>query len=395
MRCCYVVVLSGLFLICSNIIAADRRLRVAILDNFHYQKFVSARYKEFYMQGMELAKHQAKKEGIDIDYRLYQYEPASTERLSIRKQLPALLKWQPDVVIGPRDSNNFLLLKFFLKDVLVVSPFATSNDVAKMPPNFYSMTFPAKYSAQAMVDFVTKEYPQSAAFVISNSECKSCDDVSNDFVSLWKKVSRLPIIHHHFLPIDASSLDYKKLMEGYKKHDIIVLPNNAHETAIMMAMIDQVIPDEAIYVGGDGWGAWHDTEVGKVGKDKNYIAYHLVPWNIDVCRPEIQRFYDAYSSYFKKPPDDKLAYLSYQTIMSVITAIHDYHDPKAELTNTSVLAAYKKALHANPDWFRSTHYTVLKIHQGKISVYAVIDILNNKITLATDAGANLNQCKVN
>ena len=374
---------------------ANRQLRLAILDNFSYQKYITTRVKEFYINGIDLAVHDAKEHGIDIVYRVYQYEPDHIERLAIRKQLPALLKWKPDVIIGPRDSNNFLLLKYFIKDVLTISSFATANGVAQMPKNFYSMELPVKYSAKAMYDFITADYPKSAAFVITDVECKSCDDESTNFVNLWKANNPLPIVQHYFLTNDASTLNLEELLRDYKKGDVILLPNNAHETAIMMALIEQIIPDDAVFVGGDGWGAWNDTEVGKFGADKNYTAYHLTPWNIDVCTPRVKRFYTQYNEYYKKQPESKLSYLSYETLMAVVIAIEKYHDKRNQFTPPSVLLAFQDALKENPNWFRPMNYAVMRIHKGSVGVFAIVDNISNKIRYANNNRQSFQRCSLN
>ena len=360
---------------------ALRRLRVAILDNFHYQRFTTSQYKKFYLEGLELAKQQAKKEGINIAYRLYEYEPTSDERLAIRKQLPSLLKWQPDVIIGPRDSNNFLLLKYYLKGVLTISPFATSNDVPLMPDNYYSMTLPARHIARAMYDFIVSQYPHSHVFLLSNAECKSCDDIAGDFAKLWHSQNNNTLVHHYFIPKNISSLDYKKLLIGYKPGDIILLPNNAHETAIMMAMLDHALPGDPIYIGADGWGAWRDSEVGKFGSRNDYTAYHFEPWSLSLCDKGVKNFIKLYKKQFNSKPKGDLSYLSYQTVMSIVHAIDEFHDQNAELTSSSVLAAYKKALHKYPNYFRQQQYLVVKINKGRASRFALIDAGDNRMKL--------------
>ena len=39
---------------------AETTIKLAIIDNFHYQKFVTTRYKEYYLLGLDLAVIEAK-----------------------------------------------------------------------------------------------------------------------------------------------------------------------------------------------------------------------------------------------------------------------------------------------------------------------------------------------
>lgn len=111
---------------------AETTIKLAIIDNFHYQKFVTTRYKEYYLLGLELALVEAKKSGINIKYRIFQYDD---DPLSILGKIPELVEWEPDLILGPRDSNRFLLLAPYIKNTLTLSPFATSTDIKKMPNN--------------------------------------------------------------------------------------------------------------------------------------------------------------------------------------------------------------------------------------------------------------------
>lgn len=382
-----------IFFLFGNSIADARSLRVAILDNFHYQKFVTSRYKEFYMKGIELAVHDARKQGIDVEYKIFQYEPDAKERLSIRKQIPLVKKWSPDVIIGPRDSNNFLLLSSVLKNTLVVSPFATSSAVASMPDNFYSMTLPVKYSAQIMFDLVRKQYRERSALVIADIECKSCDDVSHQFVKIWRQGSHQPISLRHILSDDASTTPILSLLKGYEKNSVILLPNNAHETSVLMLRISHVIPD-AIFIGGDGWGSWKDTEVGHYSTDKDYVAYHVEPWNIEICTDRIKNFSESYFNFYRQLPSDKLAYLSYEALMSITTAVKQNLGKDDNVSPQSILSAYKEALKKNPNWFRSKSYVVERIYKGKNLVFAIGDPFTNKLSYTKGGQSKFKRCEV-
>lgn len=127
---------------------AKETIKIAIIDNFKYQKYVTTKYKKYYLNGLNLALNQAKSDGLLTTYKIFQY---NQDPLSIINIIPDVIKWNPDVIIGPRDSNKFLMLPLYIKDVLTVSPFATSPAVSKMPRNFFSVTLSDSFEARAML----------------------------------------------------------------------------------------------------------------------------------------------------------------------------------------------------------------------------------------------------
>jgi len=42
-------------------------IKLAILDNFKYQKYVTTKYKDYYLQGLSVAINEAQKKGIIIE----------------------------------------------------------------------------------------------------------------------------------------------------------------------------------------------------------------------------------------------------------------------------------------------------------------------------------------
>ena len=77
---------------------AKETIKIAIIDNFKYQKFVTTQYKEYYLKGLTLALEQAKNNGLLTTYKIFQY---NQKPLSLIDIIPEVIKWNPDVIIGP------------------------------------------------------------------------------------------------------------------------------------------------------------------------------------------------------------------------------------------------------------------------------------------------------
>ena len=106
--------------------ASSDNIKVAILDNFHSEILPSEQYGNYYLQGISIAADSALKDNhIHVVYKNFTY---GTNPLGILQSLSAIKEWHPDLIIGPRSSNQFLLLKNQLNNILVISPYATASN---------------------------------------------------------------------------------------------------------------------------------------------------------------------------------------------------------------------------------------------------------------------------
>jgi len=353
---------------------AKETIKIAIIDNFKYQKYVTTKYKDYYLEGLSVALNQAKRNGLLINYKIFQY---GQDPLSIINILPEVIEWKPDVIIGPRDSNKFLMLPLYVKDVLTVSPFATSLAVSKMPKNFFSVTLSDAFEAKAIYNFINWKFPEKDVIVLTEADCKSCKDVSEEFIKIWLKNKHVKPYQQYYLSQQASTLKMGDTIKNNNGRKIIIIPNNAHDSAVLMARISQLSSNETIFIGGDGWGSWKDTEVGKLGNLVNYSAYHIVPWGLEACTKDVKNFKESYEKKFNEKPKNKLSYIVYQTTMSIISSYVQYGSTLNGTTKDNLLQGYKLSLTKNKYWHNPVDYLVYKIHSNQHSNYALVNPITN------------------
>lgn len=349
---------------------AKEAIKIAIIDNFKYQKYVTTKYKEYYLNGLTVALTQAKSDDVLTSYKIFQYDQ---DPLSIIKVIPDVIKWNPDVIIGPRDSNKFLMLSPYIKGILTVSPFATSLAVSEMPKNFFSLTLPDSYEARAIYDFINWKFPKKDVIVLTEADCKSCSDVSEQFVKIWIKNKNSRPYQQYYLSQQAAGLKIPDVIKHNNGKKIIIMPNNAHDSAILMARISQFSNQETIFIGGDGWGSWEDTEVGKLGNLANYSAYHIVPWGLESCADDIKKFKVVYEREFKKQPQNKLSYIVYKTVMSIVSSYVQYGIKLEGITRINLLRGYQLAITKNKYWHKPLNYLVYKIHSNQNLPYGLVN----------------------
>ena len=367
-------------LLCSLAAAASPNaktiIKLAIVDNFRYQKFVTTHYKEYYLSGLELAIVEAKKDDVHIIYKVFQY---NDEPLSIINKIAELQRWKPDFIIGPRDSNRFLLLAPHISDTLTLSPFATSLEIKKLPGNFHTMPLLSEHEAEAMFVLMQKDFPTKNAFLLTEADCKSCVDVSESLLNIWKKNNIKKIDTDYYVSNSSSNITLEKI-KLMDEAPVIILPNLAHNTAYLMSKISGLFSNKiTTFIGGDGWGDWHDTEVGKLGKNNTYESYHVVPWSLDVDLPEVKEFSKAYQEYYQDAPKNKLSFVIYRTIISATTAYKKYQNQFNGDLRYKLMRSYNAALKCDPYWFKPIHYVVYKIKNQTNCVYALVNPINHSI----------------
>ncbi len=323
---------------------------------------MTTNYRGYYLKGVDTAVYEAKRKGYQVDVRVFSY---GQHPLSILEIIPKVLAWKPDVIIGPRDSNRYLLLSNKIKRILVISPFATSSGVQGMPNNFFSLTLPVENSANAMINFIKDKYPHHGVYILEQANCKSCSDLSRHFKKSWENRKYGKVVSKPYLPSELSLSFMKKALINYKKSDVILLSGTAHASAILMPMVTQYVKHSVIFVGGDGWGSWKDTEVGKINSNYDYTAFHIVPWSLFGCDQNMIHFKREYLAEHKKSADGMLSFLSYFTVKSFMTAYERYSKNFKGSVRSKLLSSYQLAIRKNLFYFKPKNYFVFQIKHNK------------------------------
>jgi hypothetical protein len=338
-------------------------IKVAILDNLKFEKLSTDKYANDYMDGLLTASDVAKEDGYVVEIKTFFYDK---EPLAILKKVPEAKAWNPDIVIGPRSSSLFLMLKDQFNDVLVLSPFATATEVSAMPDNFYSMTLPNEYFTQAVVNIVRDRFPKAAVSPIGEVDCKNCTDFIAAFASAAAGVNLTVRPSTTFLNKSAESAAPEELLTHYKKGDVILLPNTSYTSGTLVGRISDHLKDNSItFIGGDGWGDWSSSYVGKVKSAFAYSAYRATPWSLDATDARAVSFKEQFKKYRKVEPTGAVSLLSYSTLSAPIKAFAS-HRPASKATpvREQILEAFKAARRNDPNYGRPTKYVVYKVTQA-------------------------------
>jgi len=271
------------------------------------------------------------------------------------------------------------MLATHIRDTLTISPFATSLTVSKMPGNFFSITLSDLFEAKAIYNFIQWKFPNKEIVVLTEAECKSCTDVSEQFIELWSKNKKNKPTQKYFISQQVTSLSLTDITKNNNDNQIFLVANNAHNSAVLMARITELSHNKSIFIGGDGWGSWEDTEVGKLGNTENYLAYNVVPWGLEACDNDIRLFQEQYRQLFNTKANNKLTFIAYQTAMSIVSSYEKYGKNLTGSTKTKLLSGYKKALSKNKYWYKPTDYLAYKIYNNNHSVYALVNPSTNRL----------------
>lgn len=343
--------------------AAPQTVKVAVLENLKFEKLSTDKYATDYMDGLLTAVDAAKANAYNIEVQTFFYDK---EPLAILKKVPDVKAWQPDIVIGPRSSSLFLMLKDQFSDVLVLSPFATASEVAAMPDNFYSMTLPNEYFTQAVVNIVRDRFPKQAVAPIGEVDCKNCTDFVQAFVNAATASNMTVRPSTTFLNKNAETAPPQELLAHYQKGDVILLPNTSYTSGTLAGRISDHLKDNSIaFIGGDGWGDWSSSYVGKVKSAFTYSAYRATPWSLDSTDARTKIFRETFKKHRKAEPTGAVSLLSYSTLTATFKALADNKpNAKSSPIRAQILEAFKAARSKDKNYARPTKYAVYKVTQS-------------------------------
>ncbi len=354
------VILLSLFFYSSICFSAENEklIRIAILDNFNFQPNITNQYDKYYLEGIDAAVYAAKEKKIKVEYKVFRY---SRDALAILKIIPDVNSWRPDVIIGPRNSNMFLTIQNSFKNILVLSPYASSSSVEYMPKNYYSLSLPDKYTAQAISVFLQKKYPTNGLFSIVEADCKNCVDISHELNGIYHKRSPgISFIENFFLQGSVKDLNIEKTLNGYKKDDVIFLPNTSYASTILMVRITNYLARPMIFFGADDWGSWRNSEVGKLKADYPYYGVRVTAWSLDSSYKLKDEFFKNFKKLHHQMPVDAVSMLAYATVGSIIAALNQYPDAVVTDIKTEILNSYMSALKMDKNWYRQSEYKFYK-----------------------------------
>lgn len=341
-------------------------IKIAILDNLQSQKLSSVNYVVNYLNGIKLAQKAAKTKGINIDY---EYFPYNRDPLDILNQINKVKGYNPDIIIGPRFSDKFLLLKDYFSDTLVVSPLATAKQVYSLPTNFYTMTLPDKYAVEATNSFLYKYFPHPKhVFLFTTVDCISCVEISNIFLTSYNTLEpNTKINNYKFLADHVEEIDANKFLVDYESGDLIFTPNISYSSSVVISKATNFLArNNVIIIGGDQWGPADVSYVGKIKTPYDFQAYKIIPWSINEQSIYGKLFRDTYIDTFNKNPSSLISLITFETVMKII----EFADPKQKNQRKAIL----KNFVVTKKMVRNNTYSVYRVSKDNETLIDSISI---------------------
>ncbi len=291
--------------------AHGTEIKVAVLDALQSQKLASEKYQKNYFTGLDLANAYGKKYGLQLKIQYFEYGKGD---LDVLGKADEVKKWSPDIVIGPRSSGKFLMLKDKFNDVMVVSPLATSSEVASLPRNFYSMTPSNADSAVVMSIYIKNNFKNRDVISITELDCKSCVDYTKTLAA----DKSLHFRSQSLLTSEIESIAPEKIIQGIKANDLILLSATSYAAGVLLSKIVNAVPDIArTFLGTDEWGSFKASYVGKVPMQGDFVAYRLVPWSLNVNTKDMVLFRDL-AKALKNAEIDEISFVSFSLGKAII-----------------------------------------------------------------------------
>ena len=97
---------------------------------------------------------------------------------------------------------------------------------------------------------------------------------------------------------------------------------------------------------------------------QTYTAYRIDNLYGSPTSLGYNNFAKQYRALYHLPPKEQIGFLTYQTVMSFVTALKNFPPPKKLSTQQAILWSYHRALKTNPNWFRPMDIAIYRL-EGK------------------------------
>ena len=156
------------------------------------------------------------------------------------------------LIVGPRRSNQYLLLVQGADPTPSVSLMASSDEVSKLSPRHVSVSPSNTQMANMAAAEVKARKGKATYLTVVNDDCSNCVNFSKAFDLEAKRLGHKKLTE---LKILGEGFAVEPILEANAKHKptFILIPNYSIEAnRIMSAFNGQKSPP--LFVGGDGWG---------------------------------------------------------------------------------------------------------------------------------------------
>jgi len=371
-----IVILVGIifFVLINNYICAQvETIKLALFDTPYNEMPLNvpllSEYEKNYLAGVEAAAQVAKAANINIVYKPFFYGAGPLDVLS---EISKVQEWQPDLIIGPGASDQFLLLKNYIFNTMVLSSYASDISLTTLPKNFYSVNLPDVQVSSLLSQYIHQQYPQKNIYVITQIDSKECVDASDLFINSYHKISPATKITQNKLILDnVSSIDSKKLMTGHEQDIVVIFNFTYYGYSVLIRHIAASFPKSNL-IFFSNQDDWNDKGTDRPRKNDNllYQSYRIGPVIFDSNDLDYKEFENAYYKLYHQEPVDSVSFMLYLTVMSVVKALIQFPPPETyQGMREKILYSYTQALKYDPTWFRLKYYAIYQLTpQGEVLI---------------------------
>lgn len=214
----------------------------------------SERFQKDYQDAIQLGKNliaaKVAKCGYSIEAKASFYE--SGDALRAKELAEESRKNGSWMIVGPRRSNQYLLLVQGAKTTPTVSLMASSDDVSKLGPRHISISPTNSQMARLAAQEASVRKKGGTYLTIVSDDCSNCVDFSQAFDHAARRLDLRKLAE---TKIVGETFSTQPILESSREHkpDFILLPNySIVANRIMNAFNGQ--SKSPLFIGGDGWG---------------------------------------------------------------------------------------------------------------------------------------------
>lgn len=159
---------------------------------------------------------------------------------------------QPWLIIGPRQSDNYLVISKAAPEVPSLSPMASNEKVFQLPSTHLTLGIRNSLQAKVLAKEANKHTPGGSYVTISRTSCTYCSDFSTSFDIQAKEAGLKKLSHFEVSSNTPEIIQIARQIRALKP-TFILLPNTWDSVSFLIKGL-AIQKLDVTYLGGDSWG---------------------------------------------------------------------------------------------------------------------------------------------
>jgi len=274
--------------------------------------------------------------GYEVRVLNFDHGPDNANTVKITEDI---IKSNAVAVVGFYQSGKALLAAPILvkAGLQLVTPTTSALPLYEFGPLIRTLSISNRQMAQQMVKVAKKKLRSKNAFLVIESDCAYCVDLSKE-LELALAEANIKCVSARVKSDQANFDDILKIAKS-NGFDLLVLPNQEASTA----KVAKFLRDNEVklpLLGGDGWGNNVTSGFFEMFSDENFVAYTIGHWSPEKANPHGKEFAEIWLNRFYREPTNAWA-MVYEGTHFLLQSMYEMALKNIPLTRAAVAKKFE------------------------------------------------------